>query len=333
MGCTHSKVGQVPPDNGISIRDSKAAEASTANDAGGGSAAAAEQSRPALPVVRSTLQLEAKGKAAGTRQHGRCTKQAKKMEEVEGETITDESGLQMRTPRSSSDRGLHFAAKRGDVSLVQHLLGNSGGNALQASDGNVAEGQNFTFSKDTAPNTPSADINERGMWGNTPLLVATQYAHARVALELIQAGADTFAENERRATALHYSCAEGLVDVCQALLLKNTEVDPPTAAIHHPEINGGQTSYLTPLLAAAAGGHSELVRLLITHGADVERRVLPQGPHVEETRDGHSCADGKGMSALMGAAQYGHTETCLLLIDNGARVLAEVRRIVHTHDL
>ncbi|CAM9266505.1 unnamed protein product, partial [Laminaria digitata] len=56
------------------------------------------------------------------------------------------------------------------------------------------------------------------MWGNTPLLVATQYAHPQVALALIRGGANGCLENERQATALHYSCAEGLIDVSRALL-------------------------------------------------------------------------------------------------------------------
>lgn len=239
-------------------------------------------------------------------------------EEMEGETITDATGLQMRTPRTSTERGLHYAAKNGDLPLVHKLLGNNTGSQQSRRQGKS--------SPRTATSTPvAADLDQRGMWGNTPLILATQYAQPQVALALIAGGANTRLQNERQATALHFSCAEGLLDVARALLENGASVDPPVAAVHHPAVDGGQTVPVTPLSAASSGGHTDLVRLLVEHGAEVDRRVSPKRADGQDRRTSFSGTDGVGGSALTAAARYGHTETCLLLVDSGASVLLEVR--------
>lgn len=315
MGCVSSKVEQKPPEQTPGGQ-------TTRKD--GGSESRAVETRPAHPVVESDRASEVSGgKSGGT---GKGGPQAQVLqdegaqqtegggEEKEGETVTDETGLQMRTPRTCTDRGLHYAAKNGDLPLVHKLLGRN------------TDDTGHSRPPDEASPDRTADLDERGMWGNTPLLVATQYAHPQVALALIAGGANTCLENERRATALHFSCTEGLLDVCRALLENGANVDPPVAAVHHPGVNGGQTVPVTPLSAASSGGHTELVRLLVERGAEVDRRVSPKGAGGQDRRTSFSGTDGVGGSALTAAARYGHTETCLVLIDNGASVLLEVRR-------
>lgn len=314
MGCVSSKVGHKAPEQ---------APGHAAHKDGRGESRAVE-SRPAQPVDGPNGPL----KFSGNRTKGKGTGGPKdhalhSEEETEGETVTDATGLQMRTPRTSTDRGLHYAAKNGDLLLAHKLLGNStdtGSSSSRTRDKSSPD-------RPTSTAVPVAvDIDERGMWGNTPLLVATQYAHPHVALALIARGANPCLENERRATALHYSCAEGLLDVGRALLENGADVDPPVAAVHHPAINRGQTVPVTPLLAASSGGHTELVRLLVERGAEVDRRVSPKRADGHERQTRFSGFDGVGGSALTAAAQYGHTETCLFLIDSGASVLLEVRR-------
>ena len=58
-----------------------------------------------------------------------------------------------------------------------------------------------------------ADMEHRGMWENTPLLVACHYAHSPVALELLRRGANPSASNERGCTPLVYACVERLDEV------------------------------------------------------------------------------------------------------------------------
>jgi len=47
-------------------------------------------------------------------------------------------------------------------------------------------------------------INTRGMWGNTPLLLASRYNHVTLVRLLIREGADVNAANDAEATALLY---------------------------------------------------------------------------------------------------------------------------------
>ena len=57
------------------------------------------------------------------------------------------------------------------------------------------------------------DIERRGMWENTPLLVACHYGHAAVALELLARGASPAAMNEKGGTALLHACVESMTEV------------------------------------------------------------------------------------------------------------------------
>ena len=313
MGCSPSKVQQSPGSN-VNERNGQTSEESRLaqpvfESVGPTTTAAAKNGRK--DKVRPQKQLFQDAKA---RRAGECD------EEMEGETLTDASGLQMRTPRTCTDPGLHHAAKNGDLPLVHKLLSRSSGPSQIRPADQVDQSVGRAESA-----AQVVDLDERGMWGNTPLHVATQYAQPQVALALIAAGASTCLENERRATPLHFCCAEGLVDVCRALLDNGANVEPPVAVVHHPAVNGGQTVPVTPLSAASSGGHTELVRLLVERGADVDRRVTPVRANGGERRTSFSGTDGVGGSALTGAARYGHTETCLFLVDSGADVLLEVR--------
>jgi ankyrin repeat protein len=58
----------------------------------------------------------------------------------------------------------------------------------------------------------------------------------------------------------------------------------------------------TPLIAAVQGGQYEAVKLLISRGADVNKRMK------------------RGQTALMFASYYGHTELVKLLLASGADV-------------
>ncbi|CAM9533557.1 unnamed protein product [Ectocarpus sp. 6 AP-2014] len=326
MGCVSSKVGQRPPDQ---------VAGHEANKSAGGQEEAREESRPALPVVghiqparpahsKNTEKCNVQGKAEHHRSGENPRAKGGEWEE-EGETITDVSGLQMRTPRTCADPGLYAAAKNGDLPLVQMILSsNTGGGAAAVDAGDDGTMYQERSEPDGAvPSSKVADLDERGMWGNTPLIVATQYAHPDIALALIAGGANVTLENERQATALHFSCAEGSVGVVSALLNSGANVDPSVATVHHPGVNGGQTIPLTPLSAAATGGYTELVRLLDQHGVDINRRVAPVGLDGKERRSSFLGTDGIGGSALTAAARYGHTETCLLLVDSGANLLLE----------
>lgn len=316
MGCSSSKVGQKPIEPLTGKLEASAGASGISESLGD-----PEEARPALPVLKLSESLKpqkpppVKSERARSRlDKGRQDRRDGVNDGVEGETIVYDSGLQMRTPRKSLDRGLHFAAKTGDEELTKILICNGKGVVEPFHDSEQSCGATAEGSHKTAPVSPMIDINERGMWQNTPLIVAAQYAHEGVALELIQNGADVTVVNERRATALHYACAEGLTAVGCALLAKGALPDPPAATVHHPGVKGGTALCMTPLSAAATAGHTELVRVLLVHGADVNRRISQNSVEGEM----------EWASALMGAAQYGQTETCIILLDHGASLLEKV---------
>lgn len=331
MGCRSSKVGQVPSveDKPGTVTEITATKA----DAAGESVASAEESRPAQPIVGAIVHnadSPNEGDLDLSQQHGQG-------KAVGGETTVDESGLVMRTPRRPSHHNLHAAAKSGDLSLVKDLLLMTFSASKPGTVDSALNEERSATDSTTLPGNPSGvDIDEVGMWGNTPLLVATQYGNAEIALVLIKNGADVRASNERGATSLLYACVENTSDVALVLLDKGADIDPPVAAVHHSGVQGGRTVKLTPLVAAAVAGHTDIVRILVDSGAMVDRRIVENpstsgGSKVlsreREPIGDACCEDGvtEGMSALTAAARYGHTETVLLLVDNGANLLARVR--------
>ena len=125
---------------------------------------------------------------------------------------------------------------------------------------------------------PSADVNCKGMWDNTPLICACQYKHAAVALALIEAGADVNAVNEKGNTALLHCAVEGLHEVMKVLLEKGATVNMPASLIYNGEADANQS--LTPLEAAKRNNREECVALLIQHGAT--STIAPDAPKPSE---------------------------------------------------
>jgi ankyrin repeat protein len=89
------------------------------------------------------------------------------------------------------------------------------------------------------------------------------------------------------------------------------------AEVNIAEVNRGQT----PLMWAAAGGHAEITRLLIKHGANVHAVTNPYEERVPNTC---RICDWKpspgGFTALMYAAQSGDIDTTRYLLNAGADV-------------
>lgn len=77
-----------------------------------------------------------------------------------------------------------------------------------------------------------ADLNERGMWNNTPLITACMYNREELAVELLSRGADPSLFNERMCTALHYAAVENYVALVKALLKAGAPVNVPRGIVH-----------------------------------------------------------------------------------------------------
>jgi ankyrin repeat protein len=170
-------------------------------------------------------------------------------------------------------------------------------------------------------------IDDRDRYGMTALHSAAERGNAELIGVLVEHGADKNRTCQGR-TALHIAAELGHLDVVQKLieLRANTRIETPQG--RH-----------TPLHLAVLGGHRDVVsELLEKKGADaVDERgrralhlacVIGNKPMVEQllahgnTTSSINAMCKHGQTALSLAAGKGHTELVILLLENGASLIA-----------
>jgi uncharacterized protein len=197
----------------------------------------------------------------------------------------------------SPPTGLVAAAARGDLAPVQQLL------------------------------EAGAPLEQRDARGRTPVLAATAGNHVAVVRALIARGADVNAQDDQRDSAFLLAGASGYTEIVRATLaagadLKSTNRYGGTALIpacHHGHVdtvrlllttaidvdhvnNLGWTALLEAVILGDGGpAHSEIVRLLIARGANV------------------NLADKQGATPLAHARERGQERVVKLLRQAGAR--------------
>lgn len=151
-----------------------------------------------------------------------------------------------------------------------------------------------------------ADINERGTLPNatkyapkyfiksTPLMAAAHYGQDDTVNFLVSRGADINAENFMCMSAIHLATVSSKKDTVSLLIKKGAKVNPENAS------SGFCYIFSTPLLMAAYNGDTEIVKLLVKGGANIDAVSY--------------C----GYSPLLLAAQEGRYETVKYLVKNGA---------------
>merc|ERR1712127_348782 len=140
-----------------------------------------------------------------------------------------------------------------------------------------------------------AEINSRtgSKLGISPLMLAAMNGHTASVKLLLDMGSDINAQIEtNRNTALTLACFQGRHEVVSLLLDRKANVE-------HRAKTG-----LTPLMEAASGGYTEVGRVLLDKGADVNAAPVPS------SRD----------TALTIAADKGHYRFVELLLSRGAQV-------------
>jgi len=135
-----------------------------------------------------------------------------------------------------------------------------------------------------------ADVNKANEYGVTPLWLACTNKSTGMVKRLLDGGANPDPVLWTGETAL-MNCARTGATGAVTILLETDEIN-----VHAKENKKGQNA----LMWAAAGGHAQIVQLLIENGADI---------------NGVSHA---GFTPLLFAARSGDIETSRLLIDAGA---------------
>lgn len=135
------------------------------------------------------------------------------------------------------------------------------------------------------------DVNAADEWGVTALMVAASNGDSEIAFFLIDQGADV----DR--TCIHINAVPH-AKIKAAL----RRLDPSAKALKTLFVPPENPDPITALMVTVYDGHTEVARLLIDAGAQVD------------------AADSTGTTALMLAAWRGHAEYARLLIDAGADV-------------
>ncbi|KAM9744852.1 caskin-2-like [Menidia menidia] len=142
-----------------------------------------------------------------------------------------------------------------------------------------------------------ASVNGASADGHIPLHLAAQYGHYEVSEMLLQHQSNPCLVNKAKKTPLDLACEFGRAKVAR-LLLSSSMV---AALLEGDRKEPGDSAFTTPLHLAARNGHTDVIRLLLKAGIDINRT----------NRSG---------TALHEAALYGKTEAVRLLLEAGVDV-------------
>ncbi|XP_067669979.1 ankyrin-3-like [Haliotis asinina] len=163
------------------------------------------------------------------------------------------------------------------------------------------------------------DINSRGEYGRTPVMIAARWGHKGVFDLLVSRGGDVTLVSDHGDSILHVACYGGHVDMVKHILYK-----------YHVNLDTRNQYGRTPVMVAARMGHVSVVDLLLRRGADVSLvnddgdnllHVACSGGHLEMVeyvvlRDlvEINSREHLGITPLMMAAKNGHIKVFDFLV-------------------
>ena len=278
-----------------------------------------------------------------------------------------EAGADVAARSRAGMTPLLFAARSGDIDTVRTLLAGEADIDEAARD---AIARPPAASGDDGEDDPELDAEAEPLpprLGSTPLATAVRNVHYHLAAWLVAAGADVNLDGPR-GTALHglvrarncertampcpvRSATLGSLDLARLLLARGADVNarmtarPPTKGTY--DDNFMSLVGATPLFLAVKASDTELMRVLLDHGADVrlgnEDNTTPllvaagigflEGQVLAEEADaleavamlvalGESVTQTNDMdeTALHGAAYRGANSVVRYLVERGARL-------------
>jgi uncharacterized protein len=189
-----------------------------------------------------------------------------------------------------------------------------------------------------------ADVNARTSYGNPAILVAAYNGHYRVAKYLVDKGAEVNEGGQGDWTAL--------IKTCMIPNISKMTLDKPSERLKIAElliakganVNGGDDMGETSLHSCSFWGYADIVKLLITKGADVNAKnkynggtplfstVGHEGSRISEEivlvllkngADVNAKEENSGFTPLHYAAKNGNTKVLKILISHGAKINAE----------
>jgi uncharacterized protein len=214
---------------------------------------------------------------------------------------------------ANGDMRLIDAAKNSDLEIIKSLLKSSIDVSAEKADGTTA--LHYAVHRNDLEiarllTKSRANASAANVYGVTPLSLACTNRSAEMVKVLLKGGADPNATTLSGESILMNCARTGATVAVSALL--DAGADANVA-----ESNMGQT----PLMWAAEGGHSEIVQLLIDHGADVTKTTRASADKLPNTC--RICAwkpSPGGFTALMYAARSGDVQTARLLLEAGADI-------------
>ena len=181
------------------------------------------------------------------------------------------------------------------------------------------------------------DVNQRDEEERTPLMWAAMKGRTDCVEFLLQNGAQLDLKDKDGMTALHLAAYGGHLEVMKRLIEAGHDVNQ-------------RDKEITPLMFAAALGHTDCVEYLLQNGAELDVFTAAMIGDVEKMKSlvegGQDVnqRDWEERTPLMWAAREGHTDCVKYLIQNGAEMdvftaamigdMAEIKRLVEAgHDV